>query len=68
MSRHIFTPSIRAHGGSSTLQAGCVLGNIASETALRLIGQWARQHEPEIRAHWRRMKAGQALEAIEPLR
>jgi len=39
-----------------------------SRTALRLIKQWARQHEAEICANWRRMKVGKPLETIEPLR
>ncbi len=45
-----------------------LVGNIQSKTALRLIRQWAREHEADIRANWRRMKAGKPLEAIEPLR
>lgn len=43
-------------------------GNIQSKTALRLVKQWAGEHEAEIRANWRRMKAGRPLETIEPLR
>jgi hypothetical protein len=35
---------------------------------LQRFKQWARQHEAEIRANWRRMKVGKPLETIEPLR
>ena len=45
-----------------------LVGSIQSKTVLRLIRQWARQHEGAIRTNWRRMKAGKPLEAIEPLR
>jgi Domain of unknown function (DUF4160) len=45
-----------------------LVGSNQSKTALRLIKQWANQHEAEIRANWRRMKAGKPLETIEPLR
>ena len=45
-----------------------LVGSIESKTALRLIKQWARQHEADIRANWRRMKEGKPLETIEPLR
>ena len=45
-----------------------VVGNIGSKTARRLIRQWAKEHEAEIRANWLRMKAGKPLEVIEPLR
>lgn len=45
-----------------------VVGNIGSKTAQRLIRQWAKEHEAEIRANWQRMKAGKPLEMIEPLR
>lgn len=54
--------------GKFDLTGRMVVGNIASKTALRLIRQWAKEHEAEIRANWRRMKAGKPLEMIEPLR
>lgn len=44
-----------------------LVGNIQSKTALRLIRQWAKQHEAEILANWQRMKAGKPLEIIKPL-
>ena len=58
------------HGqrGKFDLSGRMVAGNIGSKTALRLIRQWAKAHEAEIRANWRRMKAGKPLEMIEPLR
>jgi len=63
-----FHAEYQGQRGKFDLSGRMVLGNISSKTALRLIRQWARQHEVEIRANWRRMKAGQPLEAIEPLR
>lgn len=44
------------------------VGNIGSKTARRLIRQWAKAHEAELRANWQRMKAGKPFEMIEPLR
>ena len=44
------------------------VGTIGSKTARRLIRQWAKAHETELRATWQRMKAGKPLEMIEPLR
>ena len=42
-------------------------GTIRSRTAVRLIGEWATTHGPELEANWDRMKAGRSLERIEPL-
>ena len=44
-----------------------VAGSVQSGTALRLVGEWARQHRAELELNWARMKAGQPLERIEPL-
>jgi hypothetical protein len=44
-----------------------MVGNIQSKTALRLVREWAGLHGNELAANWERMKAGQALERIEPL-
>ncbi|MDI3462645.1 MAG: hypothetical protein OJF50_001466 [Nitrospira sp.] len=45
-----------------------MVGTISSKTARRLIRQWTKAHETELRANWQRMKAGKPLEMIEPLR
>jgi hypothetical protein len=50
-----------------TFDGKLLAGNIGSRTALRLIAEWAAAHGPELEANWERMKAGRALERIEPL-
>ena len=50
-----------------TFDGRVLAGQIASQTALRLIAEWAAAHGPELEANWERMKAGQALERIAPL-
>jgi Domain of unknown function (DUF4160) len=44
-----------------------VAGSIRSRTARDLIQQWARSHRVELEANWAKMKAGYALDQIEPL-
>lgn len=44
-----------------------VAGHIQSNTALRLIREWALLHRPELEANWASMKAGRALDKIPPL-
>ena len=44
-----------------------LIGNIRSKTALRLIQEWASSHRTELEANWDRIKAGRAIERIEPL-
>jgi hypothetical protein len=63
-----FHAEYQGERGKFDLAGRMVAGNIQSKTAVRLIKQWATRHEPEIRANWRRMKAGKPLETIEPLR
>ena len=63
-----FHAEYQGQRGKFDLTGRMVSGNIISKTALRLIRQWAKQREAEIRANWQRMKAGQPLETIEPLR
>lgn len=53
--------------GKFDLRGRMTVGNIRSRTALRLIGEWARRHRPEIEANWRNIKAGRPLDRIEPL-
>lgn len=63
-----FHAEYQGQRGKFDLTGKMLVGSIQSKTALRLIRQWARQHEAEIRANWQRMKADKPLEAIEPLR
>lgn len=42
-------------------------GEIRSATARKLIREWARQHQFELKLNWKRAKALQALESIAPL-
>jgi hypothetical protein len=42
-------------------------GEIRSVRARRLVREWARLHEPELRANWKRLKALQPLQQIAPL-
>jgi len=42
-------------------------GEITSRQARQRIRRWTRAHRAELEANWKRMKAGQALERIEPL-
>ena len=43
-------------------------GAIRSARARRRIEEWAALHRRELAANWARMKAGEQLEAIEPLK
>lgn len=63
-----FHAEYQGQRGKFDLAGRMVIGNIQSKTALRLIKQWAKQHGPEIRANWQRIKVGKPLETIEPLR
>ncbi len=63
-----FHAEYQGQRGKFDIKGRMVAGNIDSKTALRLIRQWAKEHETEIRANWKRARAGQPLEAIEPLR
>ena len=44
-----------------------IAGDIRSRRARERIRAWAQLHRLELAANWERMKAGQSLEAIEPL-
>ena len=50
-----------------TVDGELLAGSISSRTALRLIAEWAVAHRSELESNWERMKAGRALERIEPL-
>ena len=63
-----FHAEYQGQRGKFNLRGRMLVGSIESKTARRLIKQWATQHEAEIRANWKRIKAGRPLEVIEPLR
>ena len=44
-----------------------IAGEIRSRRARERIRAWARLHRVELAANWKKMKAGQSLEAIKPL-
>jgi hypothetical protein len=44
-----------------------VAGEMRSRRARERIQEWARLHRAELEANWESMKAGRALESIEPL-
>ena len=44
-----------------------IAGEIRSRRARERIRSWAKLHQVELAANWEKMKAGQSLEAIEPL-
>jgi hypothetical protein len=49
------------------LEGKLIVGSIRSKTAVGLVQRWATLHRIELEANWKRMKAGEALERIEPL-
>jgi hypothetical protein len=50
-----------------TFDGDVLAGAMQSRTALRLVKEWARAHQPELEANWSRSKAGAPLERIAPL-
>jgi hypothetical protein len=44
-----------------------VAGEVRSRRARERVRTWARLHPVELAANWEKMKAGESLEAIEPL-
>lgn len=43
-------------------------GGLRSATARRRVERWAGLHRHELEANWERVKTGQPLESIEPLK
>ena len=64
-------PHFRAeHQGQQatfTFDGEILADSIRSRTALRLIKEWALEHEKELNANWDKARAGEALERIAPL-
>lgn len=50
-----------------TFDGKILAGHIQSRTARTLIRKWAVAHRRELEANWDKMKAGRALDQIEPL-
>jgi hypothetical protein len=57
------------HGQQATFtfDGEILAGSIRSRTALRLIREWALEHEEELSANWDKARAGEAIERIAPL-
>ena len=49
------------------LDGEILAGTIRSRTALRLIREWALEHDEELEANWRKARSGEPLDRIEPL-
>ena len=62
-----FHAEYQGQRGEFDLSGEMIVGNIHSKTALRLIREWARLREAEIRRNWQNMRAGKPFEIIEPL-
>lgn len=50
-----------------TFDGSVLAGEIRSQTARRLIKEWANAHTGELQADWARARIGEPLERIEPL-
>ena len=55
-------------GATFDFEGRVLSGRIRSARARRSIEEWAILHHRELAANWERMKAGEQLEAIEPLK
>ncbi len=64
-------PHFHAQYGDQWAQIGItqrrVLNGSLPPRALRMVREWARLHEAELRANWYRAQALQPLESIDPL-
>lgn len=62
-----FHAEYQGQQGKFDFSGNLLVGSFRSKTALRLVGEWSELHRAELEANWVRMKAGQALDRIEPL-
>jgi hypothetical protein len=62
-----FHAEYQGQHGKFRFDGEIIVSHIASRVANRLIREWAIQHAADLEMNWRRMKAGVALERIEPL-
>lgn len=53
---------------SVDLETFAILAGELPPRAGRLVSEWARAHQDELRENWRRARAHQPLQKIEPLR
>ena len=51
-----------------TFDGDLLAGEIRSRKARERSREWSAQHRAELEANWEKMKAGQPLESIAPLR
>ena len=49
------------------LAGNVIRGDLESQTARRLLQEWAGQHRAELEQNWELMKQGKPLARIEPL-
>lgn len=50
-----------------TFDGELLAGSIRSRTASRLIREWAKEHEAELKDNWQKVKDGDPLDHIAPL-
>jgi hypothetical protein len=62
-----FHAEYQGQQGKFDFAGNLLVGTFRSANALRLIREWAEMHQSELEDNWSRMKAGQALDRIEPL-
>ena len=71
-SHHLGRPHFHARYGddeaSIDIEDLAVIAGTLPRRALRLVVEWARLHDSELRANWNRARRHQRLEPIEPLR
>jgi hypothetical protein len=62
-----FHAEYQGQRGTFDVNGRMIAGTLKSRIARRLIREWAMLHQRDIAANWENMKAGRALERIEPL-
>jgi hypothetical protein len=62
-----FHAEYRGEHAKFDFDGNLIAGEIRPRKARRLIREWASSHRRELAANWEKMKAGQALDSIEPL-
>ncbi len=62
-----FHADYQGQQGTFDFMGNPIAGAFRSRTALRLIREWSQLHRAELERNWERMKAGEALDRIEPL-
>ena len=62
-----FHAEFQGQHATFTFDGGILSGNIRSQTALRLVRQWAVARRAQLESNWLRIKSGEPLESIAPL-